>query len=188
MTFLAKLLGLLPTLRNSYQQRLAVREPPTFFFKVTSLKRVMVQCSLIEEIINSSFLVESRRLVHFAADKSWCSFGRSTIPKPLGDLRGKRNLPVLCWVPLCLLFVFLVWELMSLVTPRKIIIQYQVYGLTDNRHSVHVFWVTREMTIHIPVKPQALLYHILIPECFPLSTYLLLLKKLLWGWRTSGGG
>lgn len=35
----------------------------------------------------------------------------------------------LCAVLLCLIFVFLVWELMSLVTPRKIVMWYQVYWL-----------------------------------------------------------
>ena len=41
----------------------------------------------------------------------------------------EKEISLFCVVLLCLIFVFLVWELMSLVTPRKIIIQYQVYWL-----------------------------------------------------------
>lgn len=41
----------------------------------------------------------------------------------------EKEISLFCVVLLCMIFVFLVWELMSFVTPRKIIIQYEVYWL-----------------------------------------------------------
>lgn len=68
-------------------------------------------------------------------------------------------------VLLCLIFDFLVWELTFLATPRKIVIQYQVYWQANSSHSgiFQIISQTPSFLTHIPMSEVFSFKHL---DCF----------------------
>lgn len=122
-----KLVEFLAALRNSYQQRLDENLLPCSLEKPHALKQL--RCNVpSEESINTYFLVQSRRSVHLLQT----SLGDLLVVISFSSHRvistEKKRLPTMgCFASFDFLF-FLVWELTSLVPPRKIVIQHKFIG------------------------------------------------------------